>query len=119
MSDLYAELASTATELLAEFGMPVTIVRKGAPVYNADTGKSTASEAVDEGVGLELDYEHNELNNLVLSTDRKIMVAPEGITGMPKKGDRITVGTTTYGIENVKRTAPGGIVVLYEIQART
>lgn len=118
MSDLYDELASTATELLAEFGMPVTIVHKGVAVYNVVSGKNTSPETSEEGIGMELDYSSGELNALVLSTDRKIMLAPGGIAVQPKKGDKVVIDGVTYAIENVKRTAPGGVVVLYELQAR-
>jgi hypothetical protein len=53
---------------------------------------------------------------LIRAEDRRVMVAVG--TTVPLVSDRLRIGTTTYQIVSVMETAPSGVALFYEVQAR-
>jgi hypothetical protein len=118
MTAFYDDLASEAHELLAEFGESAVLIRETDGAYVPGTGRASVTRTTTDTKAVTLDYNANEVGGNVLATDTKILVSAKGITSTPVKGDRIRVGGTTYGIENVRVTKPGGTAVVIELQAR-
>ena len=118
MSFDYTEIAATAHEILAEFGQSVTITHYGESVYDSDTGKATRSETTEAGTAVELEYESRDIDGaLILRGDKRLLLSAVGIAA-PVAGDSVTIGGSVYAVMNVKPLSPGGVAVLYEVQAR-
>jgi hypothetical protein len=120
---LYDELASDASELIAEFGAPMVMLRKGPAVYDVNTSKNVSTDIPEDAIGLELEYDNYESKDpSILASDKKILLATAGVSlakiTTPQKGDKIKVGEVVYKIERVKPFQPGGVAIYFEIQAR-
>ncbi|WP_146617680.1 hypothetical protein [Rhodoplanes serenus] len=114
----YARSRATADRLIARFGQSGAIRRAGAP--SGDPWNPTAGESTDHPCALVvLAYDTREIDGtLIRSSDRKVLVAAGGLAVEPTAADRIVIGGTALEIVRVAPLAPGGTVVLYEIQAR-
>lgn len=108
MSFDYSDLATTATELLGEFGQVATLVR---------TVSAGASET-ETGVALQQQLNEGDRRNLagaagVAPLDaRKYLVGP-GIT--PQRGDRLTVGSDSVIVERADPLAPGATTLMWTV----
>lgn len=72
-----------------------------------------------------LDYKISEIDNArVLQTDKRVLMSVGKLTQAPTPDDVLEIGGVNYKIVGpqtglgVKIIAPGGITVLYDIQAR-
>lgn len=108
MSFDYSDLASTATELLGEFGQTATLVR---------TVSAGASET-ETGVAMQLRLNEGDRRNLAGAAGiapldaRKYLVGP-GIT--PQKGDRLTVGANSTIVERADVLQPGATTIMWTV----
>lgn len=118
MSFDYDAIAGDVTELLAEFGGPLTLrqTRGGTYVDGAMTGTTTTET---KGNGVIVDYSLGFLamaGGLVQAADRRCLLEP-GVP-QPQPDDEIVQGTQTYVVIRVSTVAPAGTVVLYDLQVR-
>lgn len=115
---LYNDLAATAVELLAEFGMPVTLVRVIPGAYDPDTGTSTNTTANHDGIGVKLDYEQREIDGTQIRRgDQRVYMAPD-LAVTPRTGDTLTIGVESWQVIESRPLSPSGVVVLHDIQVR-
>lgn len=117
MSEFYDEMAAMAVELLAEFGKPVTIVRKGAPTgppHNPMPGADVdhACDFVETGYDIE-----NRDATLVAKGDKLGIISP-AVDVAPLLTDRIRIDGKLYQIADVQPLNPGGVTLLYKVHAR-
>lgn len=121
MADAFDYLATRADadELIAEFGQAGAIRRVGA-TSTVNPWDPEASASVDHPCLLvDLEYSAGEANGtLIRQTDRKILMSVSTLTIEPTEADQVVVGGHAMEIVNVSPLAPGGVVILYEIQAR-
>lgn len=54
----------------------------------------------------------------IMTGDIKLLVSTEGLTIAPKNSDKIRVSGQTYSIVDVQETAPGGVALMWTVQAR-
>lgn len=125
MSFDYDEAAADALELLAEYGInSVQVTTPGAGTYDASSATVSNTPTVDTGTGALLDYNLRDLGKsnapgtLIEATDKKLLLAPAGITIEPSPKTTIRFGSTVYKVVTVKTVAPAGIPVLYILQVR-
>jgi hypothetical protein len=114
----YPRVRSTADRLVGRFGQPVTIKRPGAatgPAHNptiAAPVSYSATAVVTVFSKREVDGER------VRVTDKRVMVGAGDLNITPETSDTITIGGVEHAIISVTPTSPGGVAVIYEIQAR-
>ena len=114
----YSELATTANELLAEFGQEVVVTTFGLAQPDPATGiVSQPSESyTTKGVLLDYDYRNfGETANSyqqTSSTDKRLLL---NATGMLKQGDTLLVDGEVYRAYVIKTVKPAGTRVLYDI----
>jgi len=113
----YDNLASVATKLLTDKGQQVTINRAVTNSFNPVTGIITPGTATNiVGYGAAFDYNANQIDGtLVQNGDIRFILEP---TDEPAIEDTVVIDSDTYKVISVKKTAPAGIVVNYELQLR-
>lgn len=118
---LYSELAATATEMLTEFGQPLTVTNFESGVEDSTTGISTQLQSTFTTVGVLLDYDYRNFGDSADSylqtsrTDKRILVAAAKVINT---GDLLYIDNTVYKAYVVKVVNPAGVRVLYDIWAQ-
>lgn len=112
----YARSRATADRLIAKFGQTGAIRRQTAtgPDYNPTftTADHTATFAVTE-------YESNEIDgSRILATDKKVLLKAGGLAVTPNTTDKLVIGSIEHSIVRVEPLAPGGVVVMFQLQCR-
>lgn len=114
----YANMAQTALEMIEEYGVEAVIARRdsgGSTPWNPAAGAST-----EYPCAVIVTYYVDSLLNgsSIKQGDKKIIVAAADLPITPTTTDTITVNGEKYSVVNVKNVAPGGVSLIYEIQAR-
>lgn len=114
----YLKSRATSERLLEKFGQPGIIRRRGTPT--GDPWNETYGDPTDQPCTLvELDYDAREVDGtLVQMEDRKVLVSTEGVTTAPTQADALVIGEREFEIISVKPASPGGVVLLWTVQAR-
>jgi len=117
----YAELASIASELLAEFGQNVVLTRVSAPgVYDPATGVTTGETTTSITLkGAMFNFGRNqttERNALIQVGDRRLLL--EAGSSAPQLTDAVLVDGVTYGIVSIGKVNPAGTPVTYSLHLR-
>lgn len=119
MSDFYNDMQATATELLTEFGKPMTLRIQTGSTYNPATQTNVPVYQNHSVTGLVLNYSGrtNESGTYVQTDDKKLLLsvsnAPE-----PTTGAQVIDGSTIYTVQSVNSLSPAGINLLFELQGR-
>jgi hypothetical protein len=119
----YAATAAEAAELLAEFGQSVTLTRNTPGAYNPETGAVSVSGATHTGMGCAFDYAQSDIDGTEIKRgDQRLYLSPKKSDGSamptPQTGDTVTIGAAVYAVMASRPLAPGGIVVLHDVQLR-
>jgi hypothetical protein len=114
---LYSDLATTAKELLAEFGQVITISRKTGASQNPVTGITTAGTATDYlPKGILKQYKSHLIDGTrILATDRELVIDD---TVEPLMTDTITIGGESWTPVMLGESNPAGTPLVYKIQVR-
>ena len=115
----YSDMATTADELITEFGQAVTLKASAGAAYDPETGSSVVTYADQSGHGCVVDFDKKLIDSTkVRIGDKLVLLSPLGISE-PKDGDQLVIGAETWQlVPPVTVTAPAGIAVLYEVQVR-
>lgn len=114
----YAEMAATASELLAEFGQDVTLVRGMTGTYVPATGTATVSVSNSYGKGVALDYDQRDIDGTkIRQGDQRVYLSVEvGVT--PQTGDALLISGKTWKVIASRTLAPAGVAVIHDCQVR-
>lgn len=113
----YARLKASADRLIASAGQAATLrVPKStgtayAPV-EAAPDDYPITVVVDRYTSREVD------GTRIRSDDLKVMIAKASLPVEPTTNDQLLIGGVGYAIIDVRPTNPGGMVIMYEAQAR-
>lgn len=114
----YSDLATTANELLAEFGQAVTIRVQTPGEYDPATGTSAITTVDTVGNGCVFDYGTHAIDGtLIVAGDKQLLLSPVGMAE-PGIDDLAIVGGVQWRITRVKSTAPAGVAVIYDCNIR-
>ena len=114
----YSDMAATANELLAEFGMGITLTRTTPGAYNPATGGATDTTANHAAIGVKLDYAQSEIDgSLIRVGDQRVYLAPSLVV-TPQTGDTLTIGSEVWGVIASRPLSPAGTNVLHDVQVR-
>ena len=128
--------AATAARMLAPIsqggkGQPVIITKpQAAGTYDPTTGAVTnATPTTQTGSGVVFPYTtfirsgiKDEAGSLIRAGDQQLLLSPFAADGTPltppEANDQAQIGSTTYTITSVSRTAPAGTPIYYECNIR-
>lgn len=115
----YDDMAATATELLTEFGLPLTLTRQSAGSYDPATGSATITTSTQPAVGLVMSWNSGVIDgSMIKAGDKQLLLSATGITA-PVLGDTVTFdGVVHTLVDPLKPLSPAGVVVLYECNIR-
>lgn len=117
----YADLRDkTVAPLLKAYGQPVTLRKVTTGTYDPITGLASTGVTVSyPGNVLVEDYSVRDIDGTVIQQgDKKVLLSLTNTTVTPTTADNLSIGGVTYSIQNVNSLEPGGVSVLYTIQAR-
>lgn len=116
MSFDYNELASTASEMLVEFGKAATLKRIVTGAYDPSTGTAPVTTTSLNTHAAVFAYDQKYIDGtLIKQGDQRAYLSPRQ---EPKQGDLLTWMGKDYQIVAVKPLAPAGVAVLFEAQVR-
>jgi hypothetical protein len=115
----YGRSKATADRLIARFGQAAVLRRPGAPsgpVYDPTPGEPTDYACTI----VVLAYDNREIDGTrILSTDKKVLLSKGSLAIEPALSDKLVIGGTEHAIvDPIQPLSPGGVVVLYQVQAR-
>jgi hypothetical protein len=119
----YASLATTAAELIAEFGQSLSIrAAASGGTYDPVTGETTPGgpdvETAFNGVPLNITEEYaTEVGTQNIRVRDQLVYAEPGMP-RPTMSDLVQIGTEWWQIVNIVEIAPGGLPLLYILQVR-
>jgi len=120
MSFDYDEIASTADELLAEFGQSCVLTSITDGAYDPETGEAGTSTTPHPATAAVFAYPQRFVDGtLILTGDKRALVSPVGLTVDPKPGDTLTdTASAVFQVIDAKPIAPAGVAVLWILQVR-
>ena len=113
----YDDMASTALELLREFGQPVTLTRRIGNSIDPITGTVTAgTDASVVTTGLLKPYPDSLVDDSrVMQGDKELVLSNQYI---PTMTDKPRINGEDWTIVNIKTINPSGTPVCYFVQVR-
>lgn len=115
----YSDLATTADQMLQEFGAPASLLRASGGSYDPTTGGVPADDLTPEPiVAAVFDYAEGLINgSLIQVGDKQAYVSVLGVVP-PKTSDIVVWQGARYTIVKPLVLAPAGVNVLYQLQMR-
>lgn len=115
----YASTAATADRLLKRFGARVEMSRTVPGVYDPATGTAHVTTTEQTVTAAVFDYQQRYVDGTkILAGDRQCFLSAVGVTE-PLQGDTFAWDGKSMVVVAVKKLAPAGLAVLYELQVRT
>ena len=115
----YANTASTADRLLKRFGTTTQLTREEVGAYDPATGAAPVTTTEQDVTAAVFDYPQRYVDGTkILAGDRQCFLSAVGIFE-PKQGDRFAWDGQSMVVVAVKKLAPAGLAVLYELQVRS
>ncbi len=108
----YVASRSTAERLIEQFGQTAMLTKttkEGSERSPINTGTATEITVVDLNV-----QQRDETGTLVGKFRRTLFVSTSAGV-VPEKEDKVTMGTETHDITEVRPLSPGGTVVFWEV----
>jgi len=118
----YANSAATALRLLDRFGRTIQHIKVVEGEYDVEKATATNVETSTDVKACDFDFEDKsggqmyQSDDLVQVGDRYALVAPS-ITAIDTS-DKLVIDGVTWSIVNVKRLAPAGVTVLWQVHIR-
>lgn len=121
----YADMAGTAAELIAEFGLAVILTRSVPGSYSPSTGGvGSPTVTTQECLAVEEAYRAGEIDGtLVRAGDKKLILSPKVSSGAsvtaPDTTDTVTFADgSVWTVKAVEPLSPGGTALIYTLQLR-
>ena len=113
----WADMASTATELLAEFGAPVTIRRTTGGTYTPSSDTTSGETTADyTATGMVRDYRAGQIDGTVIRQGDRELVLDATVT--PTVGDTVLIDSAYWSVVSVRSVNPAGTPVAHFVQVR-
>lgn len=113
----YSNMQSVATNLLTKYGQIVTLTRETVTDYDPVLGAETKTTTTFTCYGAIFNYEQSEIDGAAIQRGDSRLIL-QSLSAAPAADDFVTVDGRVYRVMNVTITAPGGTVVIYELQLR-
>jgi hypothetical protein len=116
--DFGSDFAQDIDDMLAEEGRQFTLRRGTKRSYNPATGKTTGTDVVGTIFGVVVPKKEGYINNEegidIGATTLRAYLSGANTAMVPKQGDVLTDGVSSYDIETVDVYDPQGVALLYE-----
>lgn len=115
----YSNTAATADRLLKRFGAKTQLTHEAVGDYDTEEGSAPVTETVQDVTAAVFDYPQKYIDGTkILAGDRQCFMSAVGVWA-PTQGDRFAWDGSEMVVVAVKKLAPAGFAVLYELQVRT
>jgi hypothetical protein len=111
-------LRKVATKLMAKFGGNATLVRVSVGAYNPTTGSNSETTVSTELRGVLQDVNLREVNDLIQSGDKRLLVAAADAGASPSNADRVIIEGITYQVIQVQTIEQDNTAITYELILR-
>jgi len=113
----WGDMASTATELLAEFGTSVTIRRTTGGTYTPSSDTTSGATTADlTATGMVRDYRAAQIDGTVIRRGDRELVLDATVT--PTVNDTVLIDSAYWSVVNVRSVNPAGTPVAHFVQVR-
>lgn len=113
----YPDLKATASGLLSDKGQSMTLTTRTPGAYDTATATATIAEATETVYGAVFDYAAKDIDGtLIKRGDKRVIL--EASAAVPTSTDTLTIGGVVHNIIEAVPVNPGGVVVIYKVQAR-
>mgnify|MGYP003119731977 FL=1 len=111
-------LKKAASRTLSKLGGDVTIRQVTAGTYNTTTGAITESTSDTTVKGALSDVQRSEVNDLIESQDKKLIIAAKDITFVPTTKDRVVISNVEFKIIQVITNEQNNIPISFDLILR-
>ena len=112
----YGNLKASASGLIKKFGQAATLQKMSASGTFYDPTQTSEDHEIQL---VQLAFSRfDQISGAVDVNDVRLMVSTEGLTVDIDDSDKIVLSGVTYNIVNVRKTNPGGTLLVYELQCR-
>lgn len=111
-------LRKVASKLMAKFGGAATIRRITAGVYNPTTGTAAETNLDTIVRGVLEDVNVREVNDLIQSGDKRLMIAAADIINAPVTADKVLIGGIVHQIIRVTTIEQNNTPITHELILR-
>jgi len=108
----YARSQATAERLILRFGQAATlkkIVNSGTEYAPMQTPTDTQITVVD------LNHRERDASGALVAQTRRTLLVSTSASVTPEKADTVLIGGTWHEISEVRSLAPGGTLILWEV----
>lgn len=115
----YSNTAATADRLLKRFGAKTQLTHETVGEYDPEEGAAPVTTTEQTVTAAVFDYPQRYVDGTkILAGDRQCFLSAVGIFE-PLQGDSFAWDGKSMVVVAVKKLAPAGLAVLYELQVRT
>jgi hypothetical protein len=120
MSFDYTSIVDVAIRQIKDKGRSVTLKHVVNGAYDPQTDTNGADGSSTQIVKMVITkFKSSEVDGtMILKSDKRGLLATDGLTTAPLIGDLITDGGVTYTIVDFDTIQPGDTVILYKLQLR-
>jgi hypothetical protein len=111
-------LRKVASKLMAKFGGEATIRRVTVGAYDPATGTAAETTSDTELRGVLEDVNVREVNDLIQSGDKRLIVAAADVAATPSTADRVLIGGITHQIIRVTTIEQDNEPITHELILR-
>lgn len=111
----YAAMATTARQLLAEFGQTITVTRTTGETIDPVTGAVTpGTDTTYSPKGVLRPFPNNLIDETRITTSDRELILDDTVE--PQMGDVVTVGGENWNIQSIIGTKPAGVDLVWRVQ---
>lgn len=118
MALLDKPLRKVSKQLISQFGTAITIVKRGEPSYNVETGMATESSTSYTVTAVVSDYSAREITGLVQVGDRRLVVASSALSFELTTSDQVIFEGITHNIVSINAAYSGDQSAVLTLQLR-
>lgn len=114
----YGEMAQLASELLAEFGAPVTIKRNVVESHNPVNGQTVYGDPLTFNPnGIFKNYPQKLIDGIRITEKDKMLILESGVLE-PQMGDLVVSGNQEWPIQEIEEVTPTNTPLIYMVRIR-
>jgi hypothetical protein len=111
-------LKKAASKTLSKLGGDVTIRRVTAGAYNTTTGSITESTSDTTVKGALTSVNRSEVNDLIESQDKRLIIASKDISFVPTTKDRVVISNVEFKVIQVVTNEQNNIPISFDLILR-
>lgn len=112
----YAASKATAERLISRFGQDATLRQI---TESGDAWAPTLTETDTTVKVVDLNRRERDASGTLVGVTRRTLYVSASAGVTPAKGDKVVIGGTEHEIDEVRPLAPGGTVVMHEVDLAT